>query len=103
MVLIGHSERIAQPLTRTQKRAIAAVLIVALGLAGFAIARASSAPTSSHGCVNVLVGGSTGGALLSHCGQAARSWCATEFRSTDALALRIQAQCRLAGLAPRRD
>jgi hypothetical protein len=102
-VLIGHSQRLAVPLTRVQKRAIAVVLVVTLGLAGWAIARSSAAPTSSHGCVNVVVASSTGGGLLSHCGAAARSWCRSESAASDALARRIQEQCRLAGLAPRRS
>jgi hypothetical protein len=103
MVMIGHSQRLAQPLTRGQKRLIAVVLALAVGLAGWAIARSSAAPASSHGCVNLVVASSTGGNLLSRCGAAARTWCQAEFASNSALALRIQAQCRDAGLGPRRS
>jgi hypothetical protein len=103
MVMIGHSQRLAVPLTRAQKRAIAGVLVVMLAVAGWAIGRSSAAPISSHGCVNVVVASSTGGGLLSHCGAAARTWCQTEFAASDPLARRIQVQCRLAGLGPRRD
>jgi len=102
MVMIGQAQRLAQPLTRTQKRAIAAVLLISLALTGWVIASSRSAPLSSHGCVVVVVAGSTGGGVLSHCGAAARAWCRTEFASSGSLALRIQAQCRDAGLAPRR-
>jgi hypothetical protein len=51
----------------------------------------------------VVVASSTGGDVLSQCGTAARKWCQTEFASSGALALRIQAQCRDAGLSPRRS
>jgi hypothetical protein len=102
MVMFGHAQRLAQPLTRAQKRVIAVALAVVLGLAGWAIGHSTAAPSSSKGCVNVVVASSTGGGLLAHCGAAARAWCTSEFASSDALALRIQTQCRLAGLAPRR-
>ena len=103
VVMIGHSQRLAQPLTRVQKRAVLLVLVVVVGVSAWAIARAPSAPTSANGCVNVVVPSSTGGGLLSHCGAAARKWCASEFASSGALAERIQEQCRLAGLRPRRS
>ncbi len=103
MVMIGHAQRLAQPLSGVQKLVIGAVLALAVALAAWAIGNSSAAPVSSHGCVNVTVPSSTGGGLISHCGAAARSWCATEFAQRDPLALRVQAQCRLAGLAPRRS
>jgi hypothetical protein len=103
MVMFGHSQRLAQPLTGTQKRMIAVVLVVMFAVAGWAIARSSAAPTSANGCVNVLIPSSTGGGLISRCGASARTWCASEFSGSDALALLVQAQCRLAGLAPRRN
>ena len=99
--MIGHSQRLAQPLTRVQKRAVLLVLVVVVGVSAWAVVRAPSAPTSAHGCVNVVVASSTGGGLLSQCGTAARKWCASEFASRGALAERIQEQCRLAGLRPR--
>jgi hypothetical protein len=102
MVMFGQAERLAQPLTRRQKRVIGLVLAVALALAGWVVVHSSASPTSANGCVNVIIAGSTGGGLLSHCGAAARTWCASELSSSGALALRIQAQCRLAGLEPHR-
>ncbi len=101
--MIGHAQRLAQPLTRGQKRAIALVLAVLVGIAGWAIGHSSAAPVSSHGCVNVVLPSSTGGNLLSQCGAGARTWCRTEFAASDALAQRVQVQCRLAGLGPRRN
>jgi len=103
MVMIGHSQRLAQPLSRAQKRAIAVVLALVVGLAAAAIVNSSAAPTSAKGFVNVVVASSTGGGLLSRCGAAAKSWCQAEFRASDALARLVQVQCRLAGLEPRRS
>lgn len=103
MVMFGHAQRLAQPLTAVQKRAIVVVVAIVVGVAAWAIASAPAAPKSSHGCVNVVVAGSTGGGLLSQCGPAARKWCADEFASSGALAHKVQVQCRLAGLAPRRS
>jgi hypothetical protein len=103
MVMIGHSQRLAQPLTRLQKRLIAVLLVGSLAVAAWAIARAPSTPKSANGCVYVVIAGSTGGDLLNRCGASARRWCASEFASSGTLALKIQAQCRLAGLAPRRS
>ena len=100
--MIGHSQRLAQPLTRGQRWMIAVVLAAVAGVAIWAFA-APSAPVSRDGCVNVVVASSTGGGLLTHCGAEARAWCASEFARSDILALRIQAQCRLAGLRPRRS
>jgi hypothetical protein len=100
MVLVGHAQRISQPLTRLQRRLVAVVAIIVAGTLAWAITRAASAPASRHGCVNLVVPGSMGGALT-YCGAAARSWCASEYRQSDPLARLAATQCRLAGL--RRD
>jgi hypothetical protein len=102
MVMVGHSQRLAQPLTRGQQRAIALVLALVLAAATWAIIRPSSAPVSRNGCVSVVIPGSMGGGLLHYCGAAARSWCQAEFARTDLLARLGQPQCRIAGLQPRR-
>ncbi len=101
--MFGHAQRLEQPLGARQKQTIAAVLVIIAVLAGWAIAHSRAAPASSHGCVNLVVAGSTGGGLISHCGAAARSFCAAERRASDALAARADVQCRLAGLGPRRS
>ncbi len=98
MVLVGHAQRISEPLTRLQRRLIAVVVIIVAGVSAWAITQAASAPASRHGCVTVVVPGSMGGGVLSHCGAAARSWCASEHRQGDPLALLAAKQCRLAGL-----
>ena len=91
-------------LTSRQKRVFAIVgagVIVALGGLGAWGALASDTYGSSgHGCVNVTVPSSTGGATLHYCGAAARTFCQTAFRSQDRISLRARPQCVLAGLGP---
>jgi len=103
MVMVGHSRRLAQPLTRGQQRVIAVVVVALLAVATLAITRSSSAPVSRNGCVSIVMAGSMGGGLLQQCGAAARTLCQTEFARIDMLARLIQPQCRLAGLQPRRN
>jgi hypothetical protein len=102
MVMVGHSQRLAQPLTRGQQRVIALVLAAVIAAATWAVIGPSSAPVSRNGCVSVVIPGSMGGGLLHYCGAAARAWCQGEFARTDVLARLAQPQCRNAGLQPRR-
>jgi hypothetical protein len=87
-----------------QKRAftIIGVLIVLVlgGLGAWSALASDSYSSSGHGCVNVTVPSSTGGATLHYCGSAARSFCQASFRSRDPISLRARPQCVLAGLAP---
>jgi hypothetical protein len=55
---------------------------------------------SQHGCVNVVVPSSTGGATLHACGDTARAMCRRAFARHDRIALLTRPQCRLAGYAP---
>jgi hypothetical protein len=91
-------------LSSRQKRvfAVVGVLVVAMlaGLGAWAALASDSYSSSGHGCVNVTVPSSTGGATLHYCGAAARSFCQTSFRSQDEISLRARPQCVLAGLAP---
>jgi len=100
MVLVGHAQRVSQPLTRLQRRLIAAVVIIVAAVSVWAITQAASAPASRNGCVNLVVPGSMGAGVLSQCGAAARAWCASEYRQSDRLALLAATQCRLAGIRP---
>jgi hypothetical protein len=102
MVMIGHSQRLAQPLTSVQKRVVALVAAAILAGATWAVVSPSSTPASRSGCVSVVVASSTGGGLLQNCGAAARAWCRSELGRSDALAQLVLAQCRRAGLQPRR-
>ena len=92
-------------LSPQQKRAFAIIgVLVVLILAGFgtwAALASDSYSSSGHGCVNVTVPSSTGGAMLHYCGAAARSFCQTSFRKQDQISLRARPQCVLAGLGPR--
>ncbi len=91
-------------LTTRQKRIFAIVgVLVLLALGGFGIWAAVAPDTyagSGHGCVNVTLPNSTGGATLHHCGKDARDFCQAAFRATDQVSLRARPQCVLAGLAP---
>ena len=93
-------------LTRKQKRifAIAGVVVV-LVLGGLGVWGALAHDTygaSGHGCVNLTLPSSTGGATLHYCGSEARSFCATSFKSSDQISLRARPQCVLAGLGPKK-
>jgi hypothetical protein len=106
MVLVGHSQRLAEPLSRRQRRTIATVgvflvLCFAGAVAWLVIHPGSGIPPSRNGCVNVPLPGATGGTLFHACGQNARSWCAQQFVSTGTYAPTAQTQCRLAGIRPR--
>ena len=91
-------------LPRRQKRVFAVVGVVVVlllaGLATWGALASDSYSSSGHGCVNVTVPSSTGGATLHYCGAAARSFCQTSFRSQDQISLRARPQCVLAGLKP---
>jgi uncharacterized protein involved in exopolysaccharide biosynthesis len=82
--------------------AVVAVLVVAViaGVSAWAALAPDRYSSAGHGCVNVTVPSSTGGATLHYCGAAARSFCQTSFRSQDQISLRARPQCALAGLGP---
>jgi len=87
-----------------QKRvfAIVGVLVVLVlaGLGTWSALASDSYSSSGHGCVNVTLPSSTGGATLHYCGAQARSFCQASFRSQDKISLRARPQCVLAGLGP---
>ncbi len=91
-------------LTPRQKRIflIVGVVILAVlgGLGAWGALGSDTYSSSGHGCVNVTVSSSTGGATLHYCGAQARSFCQSAFRSQDQLSLRARPQCVLAGLGP---
>ena len=91
-------------LSPSQKRAFAIigvlVVLIFAGLGAWAVLASDSYSASGHGCVNVTVPSSTGGAVLHYCGPAARSFCQKSFQSQDQISLRARPQCALAGLAP---
>ena len=53
--------------------------------------------TSSNGCVNVTVAGSTGGELIHECGDNAKSFCRTAYQSSTPSSRAFQVQCADAG------
>jgi hypothetical protein len=102
MVLVGHSKHQAKPLTPGQRKAMLAVgailAIAAVSVAVLLTVTKTGIAESRHGCVSVIVAGATGGTLLRECGAEARAWCKSEFARHDSFALRIQQQCRIAGV-----
>jgi hypothetical protein len=94
-------------LTRRQKRIFAvvgALVLLALGgLGAWAAVAPDTYAGSGHGCVNVTVPNSTGGATLHYCGKSARDFCQKSFRAADPVSLRARPQCVLAGLGPSAD
>ena len=78
----------------------AGVLVVLGGLGIWGALAPDTYSGSGHGCVNVTLASSTGGATLHYCGPAARSFCQRAFRSQDQISLRARPQCLLAGLGP---
>jgi hypothetical protein len=95
----------AARLSTRQKRAFAVigvlVVLVLAGLGAWSALASDGYSSSGHGCVNVTVPSSTGGATLHYCGAAARSFCQASFRSQDKISLLARPQCVLAGLKPR--
>jgi hypothetical protein len=107
MVLVGHSQRLSEPLTSRQRRALAATgiaLVLAVVLAGvLALTGPSGTPASRDGCINVSAASSTGTSLLHACGATARGICATAYSGAGPEETLVARQCRLAGIArPRR-
>jgi hypothetical protein len=104
MVMVGQSKRLAQPMRLRRREvwllaALAALLAAgAIALGTYALVGGDQSSSSRAGCVNVTVASTTGGATLHACGQQARSWCAREATSPDALAAIVLTECRKAGL-----
>jgi hypothetical protein len=96
--------RLGESLTRQQKRVLAAVgaalVIILAGVGVWAATDPGSYGRSGHGCVNVTVPSSTGGAILHDCGAAAQALCDRAFTHHDRIALLARPQCRLAGYGP---
>src|SRR5258708_25690883 len=102
MVMVGHSARLATPLSRRQTRTMAAVLACVLALVAGAIVFASVGSDqagSAHGCVNVTVPSTMGAGQMHQCGPAAREWCDSLVGKRDPMARLVLPECRRAGLA----
>jgi hypothetical protein len=106
MVMVGHSKRLAEPLTRRQSRALLAVavsfVLALVGVILYASLHGDSYGDARHGCISIVVASSTGGALLHECGSAARELCRAEDGLNDAFARLVQPHCRRAGYPPAR-
>jgi hypothetical protein len=105
MVMIGHSARLATPLSRRQTRTMAAVvgavLALVVGVIVFASVNSDQA-SSGHGCINLIVPSSMGAAQLHQCGAGARQWCDSLVGKRTVEARLVLPECRRAGLASAR-
>lgn len=75
-----------------------AILLVFVGLGLWSAFAPDPFGASAHGCVNITVAGSTGGATLHYCGDAARAFCKSATAEHNQLAALARPQCRQAGL-----
>lgn len=94
----------ATTLSPRRKRALAvtgALVVLAFGGVGVWAAVAPDALSgSAHGCVNVQIPNSMGGATLHDCGAQARSLCHDAFELATPVAHYERPACQAAGLAP---
>lgn len=99
MVMVGHSERLATPLTRRQSRTMAVVIgiVLALIVAAVTFATVSPGQHSAPGCVDVIVPSSMGAGQLHRCGADARQWCQSLVGSREQIARLALPDCRRAG------
>ena len=106
MVMVGQHKRLAEPMSRRQKRglavSLAVVVLAVLGATVFAIASHDSFGTSRNGCVSLTVASSLGGTELHRCGASARALCEAAQTENDALSHELRPQCVLAGYGPQR-
>lgn len=97
----------AEPVTRRDRRRMAAaVLVLALVVAAIAVwaaVRPGSYGGSGNGCVTVTIPSTTGGALIHQCGAKASALCARAYTRTDKVSMLTRPQCKLAGLSPLRS
>lgn len=100
----GRQPPLGESLTARQKRVFVAVgvifVILAAGVSVWSATHKDSYGRSAHGCVNVTVASTTGGAILHDCGAAAQTLCRNAFFHHDHTSLLARPQCRLAGLGP---
>ncbi len=89
------------PLARSERRAgwavAGAVVVIGAGLGIWQVAGGGGAAPKGP-CVTINIASSTGGAIVSHCGTAARTWCAAEAKVTGEVAGLARAACRKKGL-----
>jgi len=104
MVMVGHSKRLAEPLTRRQRRWLVAALAV-LGVAIvvgslFAALGGGTSMVSRNGCVYVTIPSTLGAGILHECGAPAREFCRQAQTHDDPTSQLARPQCVLAGYRP---
>ncbi|MCU1641061.1 MAG: hypothetical protein JWN03_1336 [Nocardia sp.] len=94
------------PLTARERRrlligTVVVAVILAVGVAAWVLFdRSPDYSRSENGCVTVQSAGPMGGQQQRACGDQALAWCRAEYAKQDAAAVRVQEQCRLAGILP---
>ncbi|MFE3081038.1 hypothetical protein [Nocardia tengchongensis] len=95
-----------EPLSARERRtlligsAVVAVLIV-VGVAAWAVFdHRPDYSRSENGCVTVLSAGTMGGQQQRACGAQAQEWCRTVSAQQDAVSVKVQQECRRAGILP---
>ena len=106
MVMVGHSKRLAEPLTRRQRRGlVAALAVLALAVVVATVIAVTDSRgnygASANGCINLTVPSTLGGALIHSCGAQARALCAHSETANDSFSRSLRPECVLAGLAPK--
>jgi hypothetical protein len=100
----GHAQQIRQrrAFSRREKGILGGVLAaVAAIVAVLIISVATADKSSAHGCINVSLPYSTGGAQIYRCGNSARSLCASVGRPglSGSTGRVVASECRKAGIA----
>ena len=102
--MYSRTRRPTAPLSRRQKRFMAAagalLIAVIAGVSAWALSSPGSYDRSRDGCVTINLPSSTGGGIEHQCGAAARAMCRDAFTRSGGNALAVQRQCRLAGIGP---
>lgn len=77
---------------------IAAVIALCLAAGAWIAAGTDDYASSANGCVSFNIPNTMGGALIHHCGNDARAFCAAAYTHSDRLSLLGRPECARAGL-----
>ncbi|MFF0607338.1 hypothetical protein ACFYUD_01575 [Nocardia tengchongensis] len=80
--------------------AVVALLLVAGVVAWTLLDHRPDYSRSGNGCVTVLSAGTMGGQQQRACGEQAQEWCRTASAQQDAMSVKVQQECRRAGILP---
>lgn len=99
--MVGQAQRLRVPLTRRQRRSLAAagaaLLAALVALVAYTTLSGGEGLVSGDGCVALTVAGPTGGVELRECGASAKQWCRQESERHGVVAALAEPRCRVAG------